>query len=266
MIERAYTLDERISAALKIFALVDESSRGALEHTVRQLMYEPVARSSEASSAPEHCGRHECGCYRFVNGQCSCSCCGDARQYERDARAKQCANEPLPRWSEESHYRAILEKIATTPGCPEPIYNLAADALCWARKHRPEPAPNEARAIEARLVITDLCDMLGTMRAPPDDPWFGRFVRVLRRARDFVEGDPSLLADEAPQRRESPHSTAWEDREAYVETLETELAALRKVAEAARHFAGHYSQKGADLRHALEALESSSTETKESNG
>lgn len=37
-------------------------------------------------------------------------------------------------------YRAIFEQIASHPECSRAIYNIAADALCWARKH------DEARA------------------------------------------------------------------------------------------------------------------------
>lgn len=29
---------------------------------------------------------------------------------------------------------AALERIASTPGVPKDVYNIAADALCWARK------------------------------------------------------------------------------------------------------------------------------------
>ena len=32
------------------------------------------------------------------------------------------------------HYKAELERIACHPECPKSIYNIAADALCWARK------------------------------------------------------------------------------------------------------------------------------------
>lgn len=35
---------------------------------------------------------------------------------------------------DDDRYRIALEKIAGRPDCPKPIWNLVADALCWARK------------------------------------------------------------------------------------------------------------------------------------
>jgi len=46
----------------------------------------------------------------------------------------------------EIHYRAELERIARHSECPKAIYNIAADALCWARMFsRGELLPRSAQ-------------------------------------------------------------------------------------------------------------------------
>lgn len=72
----------------------------------------------------------------------------------------------------------VLTKIASTPGVPKAAWNLAADALCWARKLEPnEYRPSEAtdqghplwlagRAHE-RAIITDWLRSLGGMYQDP---------------------------------------------------------------------------------------------------
>ena len=45
-------------------------------------------------------------------------------------------SKPRPRWfADPAYLKKQLERIATHPECAPRIYNIAADALCWARTH-----------------------------------------------------------------------------------------------------------------------------------
>jgi hypothetical protein len=50
-----------------------------------------------------------------------------------------------PWFADPAFLKRELERIATHSECPKAIYNIAADALCWARKHEPTDVQSEGQ-------------------------------------------------------------------------------------------------------------------------
>lgn len=68
-----------------------------------------------------------------------------------------------PVWYEDPKFlKGELERIAGHPECPKAIYNIAADALCWARKieRLQTPFTKPKSVAEIRLAIDEACRVL----------------------------------------------------------------------------------------------------------
>ena len=73
--------------------------------------------------------------------------CGDVEGHEGGHRPRRPGE-----WEDNQPASVALEQIATHPECARAIYNLAADALCWARKYDEARPANPSPSTTACLV------------------------------------------------------------------------------------------------------------------